>query len=267
MIKKTVILILSVLCCLTCVFADTTQWEYMVVTFGKTSFSDYNQHVLAYYDEGILSDTMEANVLEYNLNILGRHGWELIAITGTIGGDQQLTLKRPYDEAVSKAEKDRARQVQERIEEELREQREEQQIDFSAPKELMELDSYEAREKENRKKDEIKEGLKAAIHTSLAQSELKILKEEYIYEPNFPAEISLEVLLPKRFLVNGNSYRQSEIKEYKKEIAPYFKLKELELEDSTMVSVIYFLEVDGSYQEADGDFFFYSYHDNAGTWY
>lgn len=56
MIKKTVILILSVLCCLTCVFVDTTQWEYMVVTFGESRFSAYSQYALVYFDEDFMNN-------------------------------------------------------------------------------------------------------------------------------------------------------------------------------------------------------------------
>lgn len=89
-----VMLIVSLICC--SLFAADTKWEYMVVSFGSTSFSQFYSKTMAYWDEGIDVTAMGGS-LETALDILGQHGWEVISIVGTIGGDQQVTLKREYD--------------------------------------------------------------------------------------------------------------------------------------------------------------------------
>ena len=71
------------------------QWEYIIVCFGKTAFEN-PQKTLAYRTLGV-SGGNEGAALEANLDIMGRFGWEVVAIVGAIGGDQQIVLKRKYD--------------------------------------------------------------------------------------------------------------------------------------------------------------------------
>ena len=48
-----------------------------------------------------------ATELQRNSDLLGRFGWELVAVVGTVEDGQQLIFKRPYDEARSEREAER----------------------------------------------------------------------------------------------------------------------------------------------------------------
>jgi hypothetical protein len=78
------------------------QWEYIVVSYGKTLFAT-PQKTLAYRAIGLVAG-QEAIDLENSLDILGRFGWEMVTIVGSIGGDQQVVLKRKYNRNLSKNE-------------------------------------------------------------------------------------------------------------------------------------------------------------------
>lgn len=73
------------------------KWEYIVVSYGKTEFGA-PQKTLAYRPIG-LPNGQEAQDLQNSLDILGRFGWEAVAFVGSIGGDQQIVLKRKYDKS------------------------------------------------------------------------------------------------------------------------------------------------------------------------
>lgn len=79
------------------------QWEYLVVSFGKTYFSDPSDSkdsgaskTVSMSSVGVIV-TQEALATQRNMDKLGRFGWELVGIVGSIGGDQQMMFKRPYD--------------------------------------------------------------------------------------------------------------------------------------------------------------------------
>jgi len=74
---------------------NEVQWEYLVVSFGKTEFST-PEKMLAYKIVGVIDGT-ESTTLQGKIDILGRFGWELINTVGAIGGDQELIFKRKYD--------------------------------------------------------------------------------------------------------------------------------------------------------------------------
>ena len=278
--KKTLFVILITAFSLTYLFSGVQQWEYMVVTFGGTYFSDRDNLTLAYLDEGLNGNIQEANILEKNLNILGNHGWELVGITGTIGGDQQLTLKRPYDETISTEERRKAEEIQKSADEKyvqsLIERAETIETTPQTPKrELKELDSFEAAEAKKKSEEEAQklteeknEYLKKAMHDSLSKTDLKILSEEYRNEEGYEFDISLEVLLPKRFLINGDSYRSSSIEEYAEELAPYFELKEFENEEGSSITVSFLLEFDGENEVVGYTIYsyYYSYYRRSGEW-
>ena len=71
------------------------QYEYMVVSFGKGFYIFPTSKLENYFEDGLSEDALSAFNLEMNLDILGKDGWELITVTGVIGGDQQFILKRP----------------------------------------------------------------------------------------------------------------------------------------------------------------------------
>ena len=74
------------------IFAESKQWEYCVVSFGKAYFNDIENSHPSY--GRILYSADTAKDLESNLNILGKLGWEVIDVIGAIGGDQEFLLKR-----------------------------------------------------------------------------------------------------------------------------------------------------------------------------
>lgn len=81
--------------------AGEERWEYLIVTFGKTSFSSIEETMksgdskLAAFQEFAAELSGHEGIdLQSKLDILGRFGWELIDTIGVISGDQQLLLKR-----------------------------------------------------------------------------------------------------------------------------------------------------------------------------
>lgn len=81
------------------------QWEYLVVSFGKTYFTSAtdgdakvsgSSKLLMYGPLGTVF-AQEAQGTQAQIDTLGRYGWELLNVLGSIGGDQQWVFKRPYD--------------------------------------------------------------------------------------------------------------------------------------------------------------------------
>lgn len=77
------------------------QWEYLVLSFGKTLFGDIEDNIIsgdsklaAFQEFSTLLAGSEALNLQKKMDILGRFGWEAIEVVGQIGGDQQLMFKR-----------------------------------------------------------------------------------------------------------------------------------------------------------------------------
>ena len=85
------------------------QWEYLIVSYGKTSFSSVPESVkngssklTAFREFSHLLYGSEALSTQEKLDILGRLDWELVSVVGAIGGDQQFVFKRPRN--VNRAE-------------------------------------------------------------------------------------------------------------------------------------------------------------------
>lgn len=55
--------------CVVGIFATEQQWEYMVVSFGKSYFTEYNIRALAYLDKGLSISVQEAKGIEKSLDI------------------------------------------------------------------------------------------------------------------------------------------------------------------------------------------------------
>lgn len=83
------------------------QWEYLVLSFGKTYFSSpadiaakqSGQSKLMIF--GPLGGVVASEALDVQdqVDTLGRYGWELITVLGAIGGDQEWVFKRRFDPA------------------------------------------------------------------------------------------------------------------------------------------------------------------------
>ena len=107
--KQPVKVLVRVVACLGLTLAATAQaqeiveWEYLVVSYGTTYFTDPvlnlegeagASKILLLSELGITLPR-EATELQRDIDVLGRFGWELVAVVGTIGGDQQIVFKRP----------------------------------------------------------------------------------------------------------------------------------------------------------------------------
>ena len=93
--KKKVLISLSVvLLFLLFFFLNNEKYEYMVVSFGHADFTIIQTKLSAYWEDGISKEAYEAPSYEKNLDILGEQRWEVVSVTGAIGGDQQVMLKR-----------------------------------------------------------------------------------------------------------------------------------------------------------------------------
>lgn len=103
---------------------ETGEWEYLVVSYGTTYFDNpltnadpadatYSK-VQLFSDIGVTIPN-EAIDLQRNIDVLGMFGWEMVSVVGSIGGDQQIVFKRPYDEERSSAEAERIRAEREEI--------------------------------------------------------------------------------------------------------------------------------------------------------
>lgn len=225
--KKTVLILLLGIALCGCLLAATQQWEYMVLTFGKSLFSDYNVRALAYLDEGIRSDVMEAKSIEKSLDILGKHGWEVIDITGTIGGDQQITLKRAYDQKTTEAELKLASENQTKLDkasQTLAEYVAQNNTEPEGPRELKELDAIDLADAQAKESDqkakEIYDSTKAALDKN------KITGYSISTRYNAGSEfysVTVYVDVTSKFLINGDSYRKSQTDEYIKQFEAIFK--------------------------------------------
>lgn len=100
------------------------EWEYLVVSYGETRFSNPllspESNLATYSKVQLFSDIgvtlpSEAISLQRNIDILGMFGWEVVTIVGAIGGDQQIVFKRPYDPERSAAEAERIKAEREQL--------------------------------------------------------------------------------------------------------------------------------------------------------
>lgn len=84
------------------------QWEYVVVSGGKTYFSSALEGSLVGDSKAVVASGStfrdEALELQHKMDGLGQLGWELVAVIGAIGGDQEFLFKRPYVKSVVDAE-------------------------------------------------------------------------------------------------------------------------------------------------------------------
>ena len=74
---------------------ELPQWEYLVLSESPTFYvgaridTPLHKPVL---EEG--QTVREAIYLQVHLDNLGKQGWELVAVVGAIGGDQEFVFKR-----------------------------------------------------------------------------------------------------------------------------------------------------------------------------
>jgi hypothetical protein len=192
------------------------QWEYLVVSYGKTIFGA-PEKTLAYRSIGLSATAQEANEVQRSLDVLGRFGWEVITIVGTIGGDQQIVFKRRYDRARSVNEASEILKGREVFLRDLldimeRESRIRDEAAAAAEAErnrprLIELDAVDAAQMRARLSAERKAALEAAIAGTPwgSRATIKVRPEG--------TSTYIDAVLDGTpdFLKNGNTYRKSEV--------------------------------------------------------
>lgn len=109
--KRLLALVLLLVVALTASAQAKNQWEYLIVTGGKVTFSgfDYTQPdqdalKVARYGEASLYLFQEAVSIESQLDTFGKAGWELVSVVGMIGGDQEMIFKRALSSPTTAAE-------------------------------------------------------------------------------------------------------------------------------------------------------------------
>lgn len=212
------------------------QWEYIVVSYGKTVF-ETPEKTLGYRSLG-LSGGSEATDLEANLDIMGRFGWEVATIVGTIGGDQQIVLKRKYDKVRSANEygmiskgrtlylKDLA-DIIERSNKLAEESLRQSEAERNKPR-LNDLDARDALAARQIKMAAIEASYTAALKKFAFGNNATIsVKPKSIYSSDI--EVTINVDLTADFLIDGNSYRRKSVANFLKA-----RLTEYRFKDSNM---------------------------------
>ena len=226
--KKKILLILLITLVTVSLFAsDNEKYEYMVVSFGKAQFSDLRSKTMAYWEDGISKEALSATSYEKNLDILGEHGWEVVSITGVIGGDQQVILKRNLDIKRSETELKTIDENSKKVidgwldkilaEDNKKKEAEQPTLEVEKPT-LIELDAYEAQVALEKQRNEFENSFSATVN-SLTKKPLSVTYKWNDKENDVTVSIDFDVT--NECLIQGNKYRVSKVKEeIKKYIIP-----------------------------------------------
>lgn len=203
------------------VATQDTQWEYLIVSYGKTLFGD-PEKTLAYRSIGLAATAQEANEIQRSLDVLGRFGWEVVTIVGTIGGDQQMVMKRRYDKnrvsnEATQILKGREIYLKDLIDILERAKRARAEAASAAEYErskpgLIDLDAVEAEESRRQAAQQRHELYAKAFASEpwAARSDIKIDASPY----EKTVSITISVNLTDEMLKNGNTYRRSQVKDW-----------------------------------------------------
>lgn len=200
---------------------NQAQWEYLVVSFGKVYFSDPMtdpeakssglSKLLSFSQAGIVI-AKEGLTTQKPMDTLGKFGWELVAIVGAIGGDQEMLFKRPYDESRSKQEEELIRQEGENLRKILEAER--AKATRSAPAtELVDVDEVERMEARNANRRAQEERFKtstASVITGLIKAKSVLSNSNSATDINLSADIVVDGT--SQLLTDGNKYRSSQAK-------------------------------------------------------
>lgn len=206
--------------------AIDAQWEYLVVTYGKTLFGN-PEKTLAYRAIGLSATAQEANEVQRSLDVLGRFGWEIITIVGSIGGDQQIVFKRRYDRAratnesmaILKGKEIYLKDLIDIIEREKR-VREEALAVADAERQKPRLIELDAQEQEARRAAAIAER-QAAYNAALAATPWGPKVAITVRGTLSFTSVELKVDVTGQVLQDGNAYRKSEVTSWlKKTVLP-----------------------------------------------
>lgn len=192
------------------------QYEYMVVSLGKNLFSKDYAKTFAYYDE--MPASGHALLTELQLDILGKHSWEVIDILGAIGGDQQITLKRVYDEERTKKELKAIEENQTKAQ-----SQKSQTPALEVPKKekptLVDLDAKDAEEKEAQRRAQIEQEITLKLKQVLDGKKVSNYefswKKESSISDNLPLpSVVANYSVTDTYLIGKNSYRKSQVEAF-----------------------------------------------------
>ena len=221
------------------------KWEYVVVSYGKSEFGS-PQKTLAYRAIG-LPGGQEAEELQTNLDILGRFGWEAVSFLGSIGGDQQIVLKRKYDknrsasqgEAITRATALYIKDMVDILERErtLREAQQLAEEEAGNKPHLINLDAEDAKAAKAALLDVLRDSYTEALKRREFSDMSKLTVE---YRNSYSSNLDVEVVvdLTKRFLKeDGKSYRLSEISTFLKNNIDTYKFRDSRLPEYSDVKI------------------------------
>ncbi|GAA0523901.1 hypothetical protein [Deinococcus depolymerans] len=198
------------------------QWEYLVISFGKTYFSSAADIAAKQSGQGKLMlfgplggvVASEALDVQAQVDTLGRYGWELITVLGAIGGDQEWVFKRRFDPARAASE---AAQIKKEGAA-LAAAREQAAKDAAAKvpaTELVDLDAQEARAKRDATEKAVRDGVAARL-TLPGWPTVKLdTSGLYVYSTssggvNTSGSVTVTLDATPRAL-SGNTYRGSQV--------------------------------------------------------
>ena len=228
--------------------SEEDQWEYLVVSFGKTQFSEIEESIktgqsklVAFQEFADLLSGHEGLNLQTRLDILGRFGWELVGSIGQVGGDQQYLLKREriknrieleqaaihqLGEILRQESAEKERQLEAFLEELERRKQSEQHAD---PEGLVEMDALEEEERERAASQEAEAVIKSWFPTppesQIENTTVKSIEvnarasEKTGRKGAFDYGGSINVVLDGTdvLLFDGNKYRLSDAEKLRKE--------------------------------------------------
>ena len=169
----------------------------------------------------------EAIKLQNKLDVLGKYGWELVSIVGTIGGDQQFVLKRKISSDNSKIDEIALEEKRKRQKLELerwdKEHQEKEALKKASLQKsaLLDMDAWEVEEKID------KQNAEAETYIRLTFDEINavnIIRKDFEYH-SYRYKITIEYDLTESHLSNTNEYRKSLVQRYLSQ-----KLEELDFD-------------------------------------
>lgn len=196
------------------------QWEYLVISFGKTYYSSPTDIAAKQAGEsklmifgplgGVIAS--EAVDVQRQVDALGRYGWELIGVLGSIGGDQQWVFKRPFDPARAATEAAQIKKEGDALAA-ARDKAAKEAAAKPPTTELVDLDAQEAAAKQAR----LNEALRDRIATALQLAGIPIAKITTsglsARDDGTPTSLYNEVTvhLDAQRALSGNTYRRSTV--------------------------------------------------------
>lgn len=258
--KKRLLVILILVFASQLIFSgSTSQWEYMVVSFGKANFSQLKSKTMAYWENGISKNAYGDSIYEKDLDILGQNGWEVVSILGAIGGDQQVMLKRPFDSKRTATEKriidtnsklviDGFLDVLLAAEEKNKETK----------PELINLDAYEKQQALMKARKEAE-----AVSTQYLNSmSVKPSNIKYVWDSKEEKlSITVDYDVTKQCLIGVNQYRSSKVKEHLLNFLSFTKFP-LSKDQLSSISVDAYINYTDDLFYVGHLYFYYDYRDN-----